>query len=420
MKLVLIGVGHAGGHIADTFYRHDEETGIGVVEDALAINSSYPDLLTLRHLEGNRRILIGGDIVDGHGVGSDCEQGAKVMHDDMGVVLNRIDDLEMEDADAFLVIGSLGGGMGSGGQPVLSHYLNERYNLPVYSAGILPGDSESPYHHTNTIRSLRTLVNETENVILFDNDTWLEEDMTIRQSLQSINDRIVVYLNALFGASEPLSGNSIGEQVIDTADITRTLDQGNLSVIGYSDIPVTREERGFFKELLSREKAPVIDTSDDILELVKESALRELSVEVDLDRVNAVTNIIAGPEDALSHEGIEEAQQWLTDYAEGATVRVGDYPIEPNADRDEYLASVSLLSGIEVIKKLVLMYDEIVGVETIPAVEEKGEVGASQVMEEFFTNEAAPEPLFGSLPPFDESRLHPPQTLEGNPAATEE
>ncbi|RDZ94742.1 cell division protein, partial [Haloferax sp. Atlit-6N] len=44
MKLALIGVGQAGGTVADALIDYDRRTGTGFVADAIAVNSARSDL----------------------------------------------------------------------------------------------------------------------------------------------------------------------------------------------------------------------------------------------------------------------------------------------------------------------------------------------------------------------------------------
>ena len=47
MKTVLVGVGQAGGKLADQLVTFDREKGYGSVQDAVAINSAKADLQPL-------------------------------------------------------------------------------------------------------------------------------------------------------------------------------------------------------------------------------------------------------------------------------------------------------------------------------------------------------------------------------------
>jgi cell division GTPase FtsZ len=244
MKLILIGVGHAGNHIVDTYYRYSTETEATTVVDAMAVNTSLPDLNSLRHLDRERRVLVGQDEVDGRGVGTDIERGATLLNDDIEDVLYRLDDLNIEAADAFMVVGSLGGGTGGGGVPIICRYLNEHYDLPVLTTSILPSRSETPLHEYNAIVSLRSLVQVADSVFLFDNNQWNESSKSVAASYQEINENIVVYLSALFTAISPGASDTPGTSILDQPDFEKTIEAGRLSVLGYEDLTVRRRKRG--------------------------------------------------------------------------------------------------------------------------------------------------------------------------------
>ncbi|MBC7110450.1 MAG: cell division protein, partial [Archaeoglobi archaeon] len=83
MKLFMIGFGQAGGKIVDLFVEYDKRTKQNAIVRALAINTAKADLLGLKHIPMEDRLLIGHSIVKGHGVGADNELGAKVAAEDI-------------------------------------------------------------------------------------------------------------------------------------------------------------------------------------------------------------------------------------------------------------------------------------------------------------------------------------------------
>jgi len=74
----------------------------------------------------------------------------------------------VHEIDAFLVVAGLGGGTGSGGAPVIARHLKRIHTEPVYGLGILPGSDEGGIYTLNAARSLKTFVDEVDNLMLFD------------------------------------------------------------------------------------------------------------------------------------------------------------------------------------------------------------------------------------------------------------
>ena len=116
MRVGVIGIGQAGGRVADhlTYHslwgRHQ-----GIVPFALAVNSAQADLLGLKTIQKKDRILVGQTVVKGHGVGLNRKVGAKVAKHGLHSVMHAVTEKVIHHVDAFLVIAGLGGGTGSGG-----------------------------------------------------------------------------------------------------------------------------------------------------------------------------------------------------------------------------------------------------------------------------------------------------------------
>lgn len=71
MKPAVIGVGQAGGKITDALLAYDDRADTGVVRAAVAVDTARAGLLGLQHVPLERRVLIGRDRANGHGVGTD-------------------------------------------------------------------------------------------------------------------------------------------------------------------------------------------------------------------------------------------------------------------------------------------------------------------------------------------------------------
>jgi len=172
MRIFVIGYGQAGGRVADSFLEFAKRTGQNFVARALAINTATSDLMGLKNIPMEDRLLIGESLTKGHGIGADNELGAKVATEELYTIQSEIDERGSYQVDAFLLIAGLGGGTGSGGAPVLARRLKKLYEEPVYGLGILPSKDEGSLYSLNAARSLVTLVNEVDNLFLFDNDAW--------------------------------------------------------------------------------------------------------------------------------------------------------------------------------------------------------------------------------------------------------
>ncbi len=108
MKFLVIGCGQCGGRIADEFARLNRRShvqrGIGIITDALAVNTDIADLSGLSYVKSDyqHRILIGGQKTSGHCVGKINELGAELAREDGDKVTETIRAAErFSETDAF-------------------------------------------------------------------------------------------------------------------------------------------------------------------------------------------------------------------------------------------------------------------------------------------------------------------------------
>lgn len=333
MKTVLVGVGQAGGKVATALAEYDDAMGFRAVRDALAVNSAKADLQGLP-LD---TVLIGQDVVKGHGVGGDNQLGAEVMQNDADEVLNELGGRIDSETEAVFVVAGLGGGTGSGGAPVLAKELKRIYDVPVYAIGILPGRDEGSLYQANAGRSLKTLAREADSTILIDNDAWRETGDSVAEGMASINERIARRIGLLLAAGEPVEDRSmglggggidrdVGQSVVDTSEVINTLRGGGLAAVGYASSEASEDPD---------ENVNVV-TSTTRQALLTGTSLPEATT------ADAALLVAAGRPDSLSRKGVERARSWVEEETGSMEVRGGDFPL----DTDEISALV-LLSGVE-------------------------------------------------------------------------
>jgi cell division GTPase FtsZ len=333
MKTVLIGVGQAGGKVATALAEYDDAMGFRAVRDAVAVNSAKADLQNLP-LD---TVLVGQDVVKGHGVGGDNELGAEVMQNDVDEVMGELGGRIDSATEAVFVIAGLGGGTGSGGAPVLARELKRVYDLPVYAIGILPGRDEGALYQANAGRSLKTLTREADSVLLIDNDAWRESGDSVAEGMAAINERIAERIGLLLAAGEPIEDRSLGlggggidrevaQSVVDTSEVINTLRSGGLAAVGYAASQASED-------------------ADDNVNVVTSTTRQALLTGTSLPEAttaDAALLVVAGRPDTLSRKGVERARSWVEEETGSMEVRGGDFPL----DTDEF-ASLVLLSGVE-------------------------------------------------------------------------
>jgi len=320
MKVVLIGVGQAGGKVTQTLAEFDHEMGFGAVQGAFAVNTAKADLQSL----DIDTMLIGQDRVKGHGVGGDNELGAEIMQAEATEVMDGLDARISTQAEAVMIVAGLGGGTGSGGSPALAKELKRVYDVPVYVLGILPGRDEGSLYQANAGRSLKTVVRESDSAILIDNDAWRTSDETVEEGFANINQQIAQRVGLLLASGEVVEG--VGESVVDSSEIINTLRDGGIASLGYASADAA-EEAG--------------DNVNTITSLARKSLLTGMSLPNAVD-AEAALLVIAGQPDRISRKGVERARSWLEEETGSLQVRGGDFPLE--SDR---LAALVLLGGVE-------------------------------------------------------------------------
>ena len=351
MRLAMIGFGQAGGKVLEKFIQYDDTTQGQTVAVPMAINSARSDLMGLERIEEGNRILIGQTRVKGHGVGADNRLGASIAKEDMDEIQGAIDNIPVHEIDAFLIIAGLGGGTGSGGAPVLARRLKTLFSEPVYGLGILPGRDEGGIYSLNAARSFKTLVDEVDNLMMFDNDAWRKTGESVEAGYDKINDEIVKRYGVLFNAGEVDDPSVAGESIVDSSEIINTLATEGVSTIGYATSKVEKEEEGGFLSRFRRNDEKMIDASADtnrITSVVRSATLGRLTLPCDIRGAERILVLVAGPPEHLNRKGIERSRKWLEEETGCMVVRGGDYPI-PNSN---YVAAVALLSGVTDIPRI--------------------------------------------------------------------
>ncbi len=346
MRFFIIGFGQAGGKILDLFLGREKEAGSTIKIKPLAVNTARTDLMGLRYVPKECRLLIGQSDprVKGHGVGTDNRLGAKVAQEEIDTILNAIDKMGTHDIDAFLIIAGLGGGTGSGGAPVLAKHLSEMYPEPVYAVGVLPAPEEGKLYSLNAARSMISLLKYVDNLILVDNGAWKFEGMSLRESFAKINEEIVKRLALLARAGEPVESETIGEMVIDSSEVINTLRGGGISSIGYATTLVEEKKKGFslFRKKKEEEEFVENDKATKIASLVRRAALGRLTVPCNIRSAERALVLVAGPPEHLDRKGLEKAKLWLEEQIAGVEVRAGDYPTR----RTKHVAALVVLANV--------------------------------------------------------------------------
>ncbi|WP_247007792.1 tubulin/FtsZ family protein [Halorientalis litorea] len=320
MKVALIGVGQAGGKIAQALAEFDYNREFGAVMGAFAVNTARADLQNL----DIDTMLIGQDRVKGHGVGGDNELGAEIMQQEATEVMDELDGRITSKAEAIIVVAGLGGGTGSGGAPMLTRKLQRIHDIPIYGLGVLPGRDEGAIYQANAGRSLKTFTREADSLLLIDNDAWHSSGESVEEGFDTINNRIAERVGLLLAAGEAVEG--VGESVVDSSEIINTLKTGGIASLGYAS-------------------AKADEDAGENINVITSTARKALLTGTSLpNAVQADTALLvaAGHPDRIARKGVERARKWLEEETGSLEVRGGDFPLN-----SENIATLVLLGGLQ-------------------------------------------------------------------------
>ncbi len=340
MKLALIGFGNAGSKVVDTILGADRGHEAELCRDVMAVNSAETDLQRPEYIPDERRVLIGQthDRVKGHGVGADPDLGADIAEMDLYELNRAVDEVPIYDIDAFLIVAGLGGGTGSGGAPVFAEALRETYQEPVYGLAILPSKDEGGRATYNAARALPTFAEATDNLLMFDNDTWRGTGDTVGDGYARTNREIARRVMTLLSAGS-YEGETVAENAMDASDVRRTLEPGGLSSIAFASAETT-EGRGLIDRF--RGNGHSVDTAKKVSGLVRRAVQSRLTVAADIESAERSLIVISGPPEEFSRKGLENARRWLEQETDSIEVLAGDNPL-PEA---EELTATVLLSNV--------------------------------------------------------------------------
>ena len=379
MKIVVIGLGQCGGRIADEFEKLNNKAkrqrGIEIVTGAFAVNTDAADLsgLTAIKRDYQHRILIGGRKTGGHGVGKVNELGAEIAKEDADKVIDAIRTTKhFYESDAFLLIGSAGGGTGSGALPVITQHVKARYSdKPVYSAVVLPFEHEEETEERttyNTATCLKSTYSVADAVFLIDNQRYIRKDSSLSNNLAKINQMIAEPFYGILCAGEEKKPKYIGAKLLDAGDIMQTI--VGWTVIGYGDsqIPLLRfpgeKSRDFMKKGTETQKA--IQAMD--------AAISELSLNCKPEDARRVLFLLSAPSREMNVDMVKELGDYMRNLTPLATIRNGDYP------RQRGVLDVSvILSELSDVEKIRQYYTK--SASLIPVMKKRQEETVEKLME---------------------------------------
>ncbi|OGJ13096.1 cell division protein FtsZ [Candidatus Pacearchaeota archaeon RBG_19FT_COMBO_34_9] len=259
-KIKIIGVGGAGGNSLSRM----REIGIKGGE-LIAVNTDAQDLL---YANADQKILIGKELTQGLGAGSNPKVGEQAARESESEIKKKISGSDM----VFITCG-MGGGTGTGAAPFIAGLAKKQGSLTI---GIitLPFTIEGNKRIENAMDGLDRMQSIVDTLIVIPNDKLLElaPELPLHTAFK-IADEILT--NAVKGITELVT--TTGLVNLDFADIKAVMVDGGVSLIGMGES----------------------DSGQRAVESV-EKAIQNPLLDVDISgATGALVNIVGGPSMSL-------------------------------------------------------------------------------------------------------------------------
>ncbi len=214
----VVGTGGAGNNTVTRL----NEVGINGVE-TIAINTDAQSLL---HTKADNKILIGKNISNGLGSGSNPQIGEDAAREDAEEIKKCL-----EGSDMVFVTCGLGGGTGTGSAPVIAEIAKSLDALTI-SVVTLPFTEEGNARKQNAMLGLERLRANSDTVIVVQNDKLFDivPDLPLNAAFK-VADEVLV--NAVKGITELVTEKGLIN--LDFSDVRSVMKDGSTAMIGIGE-----------------------------------------------------------------------------------------------------------------------------------------------------------------------------------------
>jgi len=217
-KIKVVGAGGGGNNTIDRI----AEVGVAGTE-TIALNTDAQDLL---YTTADKKILIGKEVTQGMGAGSNPRLGEEAARENEIDIKKAIAGCDM----VFITCG-LGGGTGTGSVPVVAE-IAKKMGALVVAVVTVPFEMEGNSRYENAMIGLEKLEQIVDTLIVIPNDKLLElaPDLPLQTAFK-VADEILT--NAVKGIAELVT--KAGLVNLDFADIRTVMSNGGVALIGIGE-----------------------------------------------------------------------------------------------------------------------------------------------------------------------------------------
>jgi len=259
-KIKVIGVGGAGNNSLSRM----REIGIRG-GDLIAVNTDAQDLL---YANADQKILIGKDLTQGLGAGSNPKIGEQAARESESEIKKKI-----AGADMIFITCGMGGGTGTGAAPYIASLAKKQGALTIRIV-TLPFTIEGKKRIENSMDGLERMQAVVDTLIVIPNDKLLElaPELPLHTAFKIAEE---ILTNSVKGITELVT--TTGLVNLDFADIKAVMIDGGVSLIGLGES----------------------DSNQRAIDSV-EKAIQNPLLDVDISgATGALVNIIGGPDMSL-------------------------------------------------------------------------------------------------------------------------
>ncbi len=265
MNIGIFAYGRTGCKIAERFKKLEIQSMTHISEFIAAFDTSSSQLNELSKIDDDWQVLYGQQQFEAAGTGGKLKPAIEAANQTKQNIATAVNSVSRREMDAFVVIGSLGGGTGASGAPVCASVLSENFpHTPIYGVGILPSRHDPDIYKLNAARSVQSFSRETDNVILFDNEQLnvalpeyhpeIDDGTDPDDVFHEVNDDIARCLHTVFSSDEKTGTGKLSGATMTTDEIVHVLSAGGLSSMCYVTETLPRAARpgirGRFWELI--------------------------------------------------------------------------------------------------------------------------------------------------------------------------